>query len=231
MGAAIAAELAGAGARVVAADVSDSAARTVAADLIARGLDVTPFRADVSAERDVDELAAAAAGLGPVVAWVNNAGISHRSPVLELSVDDWDRVMAINARGTFLGTRAAGRVMQAGGAVVNISSICATQAMSETTAYGASKAAVLSLTAHAALELGPRGVRVNAVTPGTIRSPMTAARLADPDQQEWSRRRIPLARVGEADEVAKLVLFLCSSASSYINGATMPCDGGWSTSA
>ncbi len=117
--------------------------------------------------------------------------------------------------------------MTSGAAIVNIASISSRVALPRTAHYGAAKGAVAIFTRHAALELAPRGIRVNAVAPGTIATAMTEDRLADPRQLEASIRRIPLGRVGSPDDVAGPVAFLCSEEAAYVTGAILYVDGGY----
>jgi len=231
IGAAIAHRLAEQGAKVIVASLHEDRFEATVAAIRAAGHDALPHAVDVASERSVEALADFALQQGPVVAWVNNAGISERVSITEMSVDQWDRMMAVNARGVFLGTRAAARRMERGGAIVNIASISSSIALPNLTHYGASKGAVASFTRHAAVELGPRGIRVNAVGPGTTRTEMTAQRLADPAQLQWTLDRVPLQRVGEPMDIGAVVAFLCSPAAAYVNGELLMCDGGWTIAA
>jgi meso-butanediol dehydrogenase / (S,S)-butanediol dehydrogenase / diacetyl reductase len=192
---------------------------------------VLPIPCDVT---DITQVRAAAAkveaGLGRVVALVNNAGVAVFKPILETTLDEWRRVLAVNLDGPFICTQVfAPAMLRGGGAVVNIASISGVRASALRVAYGTSKAALMHLTKQQALELGAMGIRVNAVAPGPVDTAMakqvhTASIRAD------YHDAIPLNRYGEEREIAEAVLFLCSDAASYVNGQTLAVDGGFDAS-
>ncbi len=159
---------------------------------------------------------------------VNNAGIMHRRPLLEETVESLDRLLSINLRGTFLGVRTCAPAMarSGGGAIVNVSSTAGMAGYPELGAYTMSKWGIRGLTRVAALELAPMGIRVNTLVPGGVR---TAMATAPDDPVRWAG--IPLGRVGEVDELAAAALFLLSSDSSYMTGSDMVVDGGVLTGA
>jgi len=191
--------------------------------------------ADLTNAGDVERLAAEARGLAePIGGLVNCAGIYPVTPLLELSVEEWDRVMAVNLRAPFLVTQAVARGMIAdggGGSIVNVSSTSSRLARPGVAHYGASKAGLNQLTAVAAVELAPHGVRVNAILPGVIgteRVQATAIGSEDARAEHAAKlARIPLARVGEPAEVVSVALFLLSPESSYCTGALFTADGGF----
>jgi NAD(P)-dependent dehydrogenase (short-subunit alcohol dehydrogenase family) len=195
-------------------------------------------RADVS---DETQLAAALRestdAFGRLDVLVNNAGISQmKTPIVETDVETFDRVVAIDMRGVFLGIKHAAPLIigSGGGAIVNISSMMGLVSQAGVGAYAAAKHGVIGLTKTAALELGPQGVRVNAVCPGRHDTPMVAAwRPADADTnveyQEEVRRNNPAThRVGRPEEIAAAVFFLASAGASNVHGVSLPVDGGWS---
>ncbi len=161
---------------------------------------------------------------------VNNAGVSAVGGIEDTTVEEWDRVMEINAKGVFLGTREAIPAMQraGGGSIINISSQLGIVAMSESSPqYIASKGAVRLLTKSTALQYAADGIRCNSVHPGPIVTPMTEGRRADPAVQTLMESRIPLGRYGEAIDVAYGVLYLASDEASFMTGSELVIDGGW----
>lgn len=219
--------------------------------LLAEGADVVPLdrRADARSSaarvgaapvdcdiRDPDAVAAAvsrAAGLlnGPPDVLVNSAGVYRIAPLLDLAPGEWDDVLAVNLRGTFLAGRAvAAALIAAGrpGAIINISSTAALVAdTSEPSAhYNASKAGVLALTRQMAAEWAPYSIRANAVCPGVIDTPMLRLMDDPATGAAYLRASVPQRRLGSADEVAAVIAFLASDDASYLTGAAVPVDGG-----
>jgi NAD(P)-dependent dehydrogenase (short-subunit alcohol dehydrogenase family) len=164
---------------------------------------------------------------------VNNAGVVRFGPLLQLSVEDWRYAVDVNLTGTFLVARTAAARMigTGGGSIVNIASINGLAAAPNAGAYTASKAAVIMLTEHMALEWGNAGVRVNAVAPGLINAGMSEAINADPEARRLRQGRVPLGRLGTADDVAETVVFLGSDKAAYVTGQTLAVDGGITVSA
>ena len=168
------------------------------------------------------------ARFGRIDALVNNAGIAIFKPILETTIEDWSRVLAVNLDGPFLCTQAAAPVMLrgSGGCVVNIASISGLRASTLRVAYGTSKAALIHLTKQQAAELGALGIRVNAIAPGPVDTAMAKA-VHTPDIRASYHDAIPLNRYGTEEEIADAVVYLCSPAASYINGQTLAVDGGF----
>jgi 3alpha(or 20beta)-hydroxysteroid dehydrogenase len=215
------------GATVILTDVLDTEGRALAGEL---GPAASFRRHDVSSEASWNALVADTNDrFGRIDVLVNNAGILHFATLLETSLEDFQRVISVNLTGTFLGIKTAGHAMiqQGGGAIVNIASIDGISGANAVGAYCASKFGVRGLTKVAALELGHRGVRVNAVLPGGIDTPMANPSGAPPEALTHFFAGVPQQRVGQPAEVAHATLFLASDDASYINGAELGVDGGW----
>ena len=161
---------------------------------------------------------------------VNNAGVSAVGGIEDTTEEEWDRVMSVNAKGVFLGTKYAIPAMQrsGGGSIINISSQLGIVAMNESSPqYIASKGAVRLLTKSTAIQYAADGIRCNSVHPGPIVTPMTEGRRSDPAVRELMTSRIPLGRYGEAIDVAYGVLYLASDEASFVTGSELVIDGGW----
>jgi NAD(P)-dependent dehydrogenase (short-subunit alcohol dehydrogenase family) len=167
--------------------------------------------------------------LGPLDGLVNCAGIRTRNLIIDTPVEEFQRHLDVNITGSWLGIRGLFRRHRpdSKASVVNIASVNAVIAVPGQAHYVASKGAIVGLTKAAAVEGAPLGIRVNAIAPGAIRTPMTEERLIDPDQVSWLESRIPVGRVGEATEIASVVNFLLSDGGSYVTGTTVFVDGGW----
>ena len=235
IGRACALRLAQAGAAIVAADVRHDAAKETAARVRDTGGEAIAVSVDVRDDAQCRALAGEAiAVLGRIDIVVNGAGIFPPTPMFEMTVDAWDRVLDINTRGTFLVSRACAVHMR-GGTIVNIASKSAMQPTAGLAHYAASKGAVVMLTKSLALELAPLRVRVNAIAPGAVDTEgasATAAAFAESAGVDLSEikkaycERNPIGRECEPDEIARVALFLASPLSSYVNGETILTDGG-----
>lgn len=232
IGAAITTRLAEAGAAVLIADVNEEEARRTAARIGETGSQVVAFRANMSQVGDIRAMVAATVErFGRLDVLVNNAGIFPFTPALEMTEEQWDRVLDVNLKGAFFAAQAAARAMVAGGRIVNIASIDGLHPTGYLAHYDASKGGLVMLTRSLALELGPRGIAVNAIAPGSINTPGAATTAAlsgnSAIAMEGFLKRIPLGRVGEPDEIAKVALFLASGAADYITGELIVVDGGY----
>jgi len=231
LGRSFALRLARDGYAIAAVDVQDEKVRETVALVMAEHGTARAYIADLSDVSAIEPLVEKIErDLGVIEILVNNAGTIKTQLLLDVTEQDWDQIMGVNARGLFFLLQAAGRRMVArrGGSIINIGSVAGRSARPKQTVYGASKAAVLHLTKSAATAFGPAGVRVNAVCPGVIDTPMTktvqAART--PDEIRHILESIPLQRMADADEVAEVVAFLASERSSYINGQAINVCGG-----
>ena len=231
IGLAIARRLARDGLALALNDKNSPALEAIAGELSDAGVEATALPGDISDAAVIDRLALDA---GPVDGLVNCAGIYPVTSVMDLSADEWDRVLGINLRTPFLLSRAVARGMIAagrGGSIVNISSTASVLARPGIAHYGASKAGLNQLTRVLAVELAPHAIRVNAILPGVIETETVAAALTTPAaRQEMAAKqaRIPLGRLGTPEEIAEVAAFLLSPAASYSTGSLVTADGGFS---
>lgn len=226
------------GARVTVADIQEDAAAAVVAEISerhglaqARPLNVADEGQVRMAMQEVVEQ------YGRFDILVNNAGVSHVGNVLETSAEDWDRVMAVNARGVFLCSKYALAQMlrqnPAGGILVNIASVAGMIAVDRRFPYGASKGAVISMTRSIAMDFANQGIRANAICPGTVHTPFVEGFLErnfagnkDEVRQQLHARQ-PIGRMGRPEEIAAAALYLASDEAAFITGSTLVIDGGW----
>lgn len=232
--------LAGAGAKVACMDVDAERRDAVVAELTGLGAEAVAVEGDLLVRADVDAaVAATVAAFGGLDVAVDIVGVARWNPVLELTDEDWDQSFDLVLRHLFFLSQAAGRVMveqgtkaraasqsgTTGGAITSIASVSGLFAAPFHAAYGAAKAGLVSLTKTLAVELAPHGIRVNAVAPGAVRTPRVLERLSLEREAE-SSKSIPLGRMAEPDDIAKVALFLCSDLASYVTGQTVVADGG-----
>jgi NAD(P)-dependent dehydrogenase (short-subunit alcohol dehydrogenase family) len=230
IGLAVARSLAEAGAKVVVSDVEVEKGETVVEGLQADGLEAIFVPCDVGKKDEVEALMdSALAGFGRLDIAVANAGIVHAAEFLELEEADWDRVIRVNLKGVFLTGQAAARRMVAqgsGGAIINMSSVNAVLAIPSITPYVVSKGGVNQLTKVMALSLADKGIRVNAIGPGSIATELAQAVLSDPEKRRSALSRTPMGRFGEPSEIGSIAVFLASDDSSYVTGEIIYADGG-----
>ena len=225
--------LAKAGAKVVVSDISQEDCEKVVEEIKKAGGEAIAVKCDVSQKEEVDNLIKVAIEKwGKVDILVNNAGIAQFKPFLELTEEEWDRTININLKGYFLCAQAAAKEMvkQKSGVIINIASIAMGQVgvgFPTLAHYCASKGGIVGMTETMALELAPYNIRVNAIAPGAIDTPMVDPLKSDAKTMEGTLARIPLHRMGKPEEVSNLVLFLASDGSSYMTGSTVVVDGGW----
>jgi len=231
MGAATARRFGREGAKVVVADMLEDEGRRVAADITRANGTAEFMRLDVTSEDDWKTVVdATVQKYGKVDVLVNNAGISGSAVSDMLDTEAWDRLMAVNSRGVFLGTKHAVLAMKrsGSGSIVNLSSISGVTGQTMThMGYNASKGAVRTITKSTAVQFGRDGIRANSVHPGIMPPMRTSGATADPEVRAKMLQSVPLRRAGEVDEVANAVLFLASDEASYITGAELYVDGGY----
>lgn len=237
LGKATARRLAEAGASVLIGDIDEAAAAATALELAERyGVKVLSVRMDAADSASIIAgIDYAVAAFGGIDIWVNNAGIPSYAPLLDLAEDEFDKVLAINLRGTFVGAREAARRMIAagkGGAIINVASLAGLRGISPgQAAYVSSKHGVVGLTKTMAIELAPHGIRVLAVAPGFCLTEKTM-HLASLDAEALKRIPIPgiggspLGRVGVSDDIARVIQFCASDMAMFMTGITLPVDGG-----
>jgi 3-oxoacyl-[acyl-carrier protein] reductase len=239
IGAAIATVLARAGAHVVVTDINANLAEATAKQIVTEGFSATSAQLDVSVKSEVDGLVDAVVGdRRHLDIFVNNAGITAEGTPLTVTGEELDRIMAVNFKGLVYGSQAAARTMiqRGSGAIVNITTAGIDQPLASVAAYTSSKAAAHQYTRSLALEIAPKGVRVNAVAPGWVETPLTRRHLADengdvdPAQREQFRKEhaafSPLGVVGEPIDQAYAVLYLVSDEARFVTGAVLRPNGG-----
>jgi 3-oxoacyl-[acyl-carrier protein] reductase len=227
IGLAIATTFAAHGAHVVLADLNQAGLEAARAAVEAHGVRAITRRTDVREPADMARLVdTAVAQLGALDIFVNNAGITRDATLRKMTLEDFQLVVDVHLKGSWLGVKEAARVMreQKRGAIVNISSVSGKIGLAGQTNYSAAKAGIVGLTKAAAKELAHHGVRVNAVQPGLIRTAMTLA--MPPEIYKQREAEIPLGRAGEPQDIANVVLFLASDLSSFMTGTVLEVNGG-----
>lgn len=233
MGKADALAFAKSGAKVVVTDISQEGCQLVVDEIEKGGGEGLAVKCDVINKKEIEGVVKKTLEkFGRVDILVNNAGICQFKPFLEMTEEDWERTLDINLKGYFLCAQAVGKEMvrQKSGVIVNIASVVMGQmgkGMAGLSHYSAAKGGIAALTKTLAIELAPSNIRVNAIAPGAIDTPMASSVKTDPKVLEGTLAMIPLHRMGRPEEIANTVLFLASDASSYITGSIVVVDGGW----
>jgi NAD(P)-dependent dehydrogenase (short-subunit alcohol dehydrogenase family) len=230
IGLACAQEFAQEGAKVVLAGRTESLGEAAAAEIRAQGGEALFVRCDVSQKEQVDALIQATVErYGRIDVVVNNAGVNHSAKFFEISEEDWDWVMAVDLKGTFLLSQAAARVMVGQGipgVIVNMSSVMAVMALADQVPYCAAKGGVNQLTKAMALALSDYGIRVNAIGPGPVLTELMQRVVHNKEKEAELLSRLPLGRIAECREIARVAVFLASDDSSYFTGQCIYPDGG-----
>ena len=230
LGAAMALGLAEVGAAVVVADINLKSATSTAERIKEAGGKALPVSVDVGGAADVKAMVDACVNtFGTVDILVNNAGINRRDPCIEMSEEDWDAVIRVNLKGTFLCTREVGKILVAkkSGKVINIASLLATVAQPNRGPYASSKGAVAQFTKVLALEWAPYNINVNAIAPGYVATELNTRLMEDKQVYDEITARIPMERWADPEEMIGAVVFLASDASSYMTGQLVNIDGGY----
>jgi len=233
MGRSHALTLARAGAKVVVADISLEDCQKIVDEIKKAKGEALAVKCNVTKKEEVEEMVKKVIEkFGKVDILINNAGICQFVPFLEMTEEDWDRTLDINLKGYFFCAQAVAKEMakQKSGVIINIASVAMGQqgvGMPNIAHYCASKGGIVGMTEALAVELAPYNIRVNAISPGMIETPMIDPMKQDPKIMEAMLARVPMHRVGKPEEVSNLVLFLASDESSYMTGSTIVIDGGW----
>jgi NAD(P)-dependent dehydrogenase (short-subunit alcohol dehydrogenase family) len=228
LGKAMALGLAQAGANIVITDVLDTKEAVKEIELL--GVKAMGLKVDVTKSKDIDSMVKKTLQkFKRIDILINNAGVYFPTPVATMAEKDWDKIISVDLKGNMMCARAVGKEMikQKSGVIVNTASVAGIMAFAQSSAYNASKAAVIMLTKTLAMEWAAYGIRVNAICPGIFATDMTKGTIADKGFKTMIKTRIPMARYATPDELMGAVLYLASDASSYTTGHALVVDGGW----
>ncbi len=229
LGAAMAHGLAEFGAEIAIFDVVEEGHEICEEIAEQHGVSAEFYEVDVTSESRIEEAVGEVVdAFGQVHILINNAGIYYPTPVLETSLEDWDHLLRVDLTGYFLMAKhTIPHMPEEGARIINIASIAGHSAFEQSAAYCVAKGGVIELTQSLAYEFGSRGIRVNAICPGTFVTDMTSEQLEDEDFKQTMKNQVPLGRAGEAEEIKGLAVYLASDASSYMSGSIIDLDGGW----
>jgi NAD(P)-dependent dehydrogenase (short-subunit alcohol dehydrogenase family) len=217
------------GAKLLIADIDQKAADLVVSEIKSKGGEAIAIRMDVTHPEEVHEMVHTAANtFGRIDILFNNAGISIRGPAESFSLEDWNKVIAVDLTGMFICAQAVGKVMikQGRGKIINTASVSAKLGHPGNLAYAAAKHGVVGMSKVMAVEWGKYGVSVNCIGPGVINTPMTMKAFSDTEKYQELVRKVPLGRLGEPGDLIGAAVFLASEASNYVTGQTIYIEGG-----
>jgi NAD(P)-dependent dehydrogenase (short-subunit alcohol dehydrogenase family) len=218
------------GAKVVVADLFEEGGLETVNQIKEKGGKAIFVKTDVSDPKDIDKMVEKCLDeFSKVDVLVNNAGIYKSLPLTETSEEDWDKILKINLKGVFLGSKRVipEMINQGKGKIVNTASIAGLVGFEESSAYCASKGGVISLTREMALEYASKKININCIAPGVIKTSMTKEMLNNPEIKENLSKSTPYSRLGEPEDIAYAALYLASDESDFVNGETLVVDGGW----
>lgn len=218
------------GCRVACADIQFEKVRETAEDIRAQGLEARAFRVDVTKQDSIRRMAQEVLDVyGRIDVLINNAGVEHIEPYTEVTEEHYDFITSVNLKGVFFVGQEVAKIMkkQGGGKIINIGSLGSYIGLAESSVYCSTKGGVIQLSKTMSIELGADNIQVNCIAPGYFITPMTQPFYDDPEHRAWIESRIPLHNWGTVKDLAGPLLFLASSASDYVTGATIKVDGGW----
>lgn len=218
------------GAKIVIADWSEKGGKGTVEQIKKQGGEAVFVKTDVSKSSDIDEMVKSCLdNFGRVDILVNNAGIYRTYNLHEMSEKDWDKVIAVNLKSVFLGSKRVIPEMfkQGKGKIINTTSIAGLVGFAQSGAYCASKGGIIALSKEMAVEYAPKKINVNCIAPGVIKTAMTKDMIADPQTKEFLENSTPYPRLGEPEDIAQAAVYLASDESDFVNGGVLVVDGGW----